>query len=328
MKAIRITDHREPIQIQEIEKPVISPGECLVKIEYAALNRRDQWIREGKYPRITPNVTLGSDGCGKVVEGEKSLIGKEVVINPNIGWGKNEAAADKNYSILGLPADGTFAEYIKVTSDRLHLKPSHLSSIEAAGLPLAGMTAFRALFTKGKLKTENKVLITGAGGGVSQMAICFAKAVGSTVYVTSGSDMKIERSISSGAKNGYNYNDDEWFKSLIKDSGGGVDLVIDSAGGSSINQYLKVITPGGTVVVYGGTTGRVPEFDVYRLFWAQATIAGTSMASDMEFRKMLSFVTENKLKPVIDKVYGVEAYVQAFDRMKDSHQYGKIVISF
>lgn len=326
MKAITITEAPEPIQLATLDIPEVSGEECLVKISAAALNRRDQWIREGMYPGIQFGTVLGSDGCGVVEKGPESWLGKEVIINPNVGWGDNPDVQSSSYSVLGMPSNGTLAEYISVPADRLHVKPEHLSVEEAAALPLAGLTAFRATIKKGKVGRGKNVLVTGAGGGVSQFAIALALSAGAEVYVTSGSDEKIDAVLASGVKAGFNYKDEKWIKTAA--SVGDFDAIIDSAGGSQLNNYLKIIKPGGRIVMYGSTTGYPEKVDVFRLFWSQAQVMGSTMGSDAEFAEMIEWVNRHKIKPTVDQVFQPEACVQAFDRFKAPDHYGKIVISF
>ena len=155
------------------------------------------------YPGIQFGTVLGSDGCGVVEEGPDKWKGKAVIINPNVEWGSNPEVQSDSYSVLGMPTNGTLAEYIKVPAHRLHEKPAHLTDEEAAPLPLAGLTAFRATIKKGAANEGKRVLVTGAGGGVSQFAVAFAVASGAEVYVTSGSDEKIERVKKMGVKGGF-----------------------------------------------------------------------------------------------------------------------------
>src|SRR6267378_2040744 len=142
MKALILASPGQ-IELREIPKPSLSPGKALVKMKAVALNRRDDWIREGKYPGIRFGVTMGSD------EANRDWVGQEVVINPNIDWGSDPEVQSKNYTILGMPVNGTFAEYIAIDIDRLQHKPLHLDFLQAATLPLGGLTAFRALFRRG-----------------------------------------------------------------------------------------------------------------------------------------------------------------------------------
>ncbi len=324
MKAIVITEESEPIQLVDIPKPEIKKGECLVQLKTAALNRRDQWIREGMYPGIRFGCVLGSDGCGVVEEGPDEWVGKEVIINPNVDWGSIEEVQSANYSVLGMPKNGTLAEYIAVPSDRLQVKPNHLNLEEAAALPLAGLTAFRATIMKGMAGKGKNVLVTGAGGGVSQLALTFAVASGASVYVTSGSNHKIGTCIQMGASGGFNYKGENWHKEAAVI---GFDTVVDSTGGNQLNSYLKIIRPGGRIVMYGSTAGYPEKLDTFRLFWSQAKIMGSTMGSDSEFEQMVASVQDHKIKPTIDQVFALDDYLQAFDRFKEADHFGKIVLT-
>ena len=306
--------------------PHIPEGYCLVKLKAAALNRRDYWISVGKYPGIKDGVTLGSDGAGEVVEGPKEWVGKSVLINPNIGWGDNPDVQSSAYTILGTPQDGTFAEYIVLPIDRLVEKPGHLSDEEGAALPLAGLTAYRATFTKAKIQSNSRVLVTGIGGGVSHLALLFSVAVGAEVYVTSSSSAKLDKAINLGAKAGFNYKNDNW----VKDAGteGKFDAIIDSAGGNAINDYLKLIKPGGRIITYGSTTGKTEGLDLFRLFWSQASIIGSTMGNDQEFVEMVEFVKMNSITPAVDAIFPFDQGVEAIKSMATTDQFGKIVLSF
>jgi len=324
MKAIIITEEAEPLKLAEVPKPQIKDGECLVKVFAAALNRRDQWIREGMYPGIRPGCILGSDACGVVEQGSSEWIGKEVIINPNVNWGSNPEVQSTDYSVLGMPKDGTMAEYMVVDADRLHEKPIHLNHVESASLPLSGLTAYRALIKKGQADPGKNILITGAGGGVSQLAIAFSVASGANTYVTSSSNDKIARCISEGVKGGFNYKDDQWFEeaSIV----GGFDVIIDSAGGEHLNNYLKVVKPAGKIIIYGSTAGYPQKLDIFRLFWSQVQIIGSTMGNDTEFEEMIEFVNTHQIRPTLDKVFKKSEFLDAFDRFKEPDHFGKIVL--
>ncbi|MEO9804717.1 MAG: zinc-binding dehydrogenase [Reichenbachiella sp.] len=332
MKALLLVDEsQDKIAIREIEKPNPASGEVLIQLKAAALNHRDQWCRIGLYPGIEYGTVLGSDGAGVVVAKGEGVddywLGKEVIINPNINWGDNEAAQSVEYHILGMPSNGTFAEFVSVAADRLMEKPSHLNFSEAAALPLGGLTAFRAIFTKAQIQEKQKILVTGIGGGVAQFAFQFAVAAGAEVFVTSGSDNKLQTARKHGVSGGFIYKDEFWVKTAFNETGG-FDAIIDSAGGSSMNDYLKLIRPGGRLVHYGSTTGLPKSLDMFRLFWCQASIHGSTMGSDSEFVKMTEFVNQKKIKPIIDSVRSFDDIVSAFDQMHEGRQMGKLVVTF
>jgi len=328
MKALQIISDRN-IAIQEIEQPILKANQALVKIKAVALNRRDQWIREGMYPNIQFGTTLGSDASGEVIEvfnpRDQSWVGQKVIINPNVNWGDNPKVQSADYSVLGMPTDGTFSEYVTVDMDRLVLQPIHLSDIEAAALPLGGLTAYRALITHGQVQANDTVLISGFGGGVAQFAFQFALAIGAKVYVTSGSTDKLERAMKMGAKGGFNYRDENWSKEVLKMSGG-FDLVIDSAGGDQINTFIKIMKPSGRIVFYGATNGMPAKLDMFKMFWNQITLQGSTMGNDVEFSEMVRFVAEHDLIPVIDSVRPFSEIVSAFDQMKTGDRVGKLVV--
>jgi NADPH:quinone reductase-like Zn-dependent oxidoreductase len=327
MKAL-ILKEAGHIELREIPKPTATVGKALVRIKAAGLNRRDDWIREGKYPNIRFGVTMGSDGAGIVEEvgdeKDQPWLGQEVVINPNIEWGPDLEVQSGKYTILGMPVDGTFAEYVIVPIDRLHHKPFHLDFLQAAALPLGGLTAFRALFRRGELRGGQNVLISGFGGGVAQFAFLFAQAAGANVYVSSGSDEKIEKALKLGARGAYNYKKDVNYSDLWKTKGG-FDLVIDSAGGDQINNFIKMLKPRGKIVFYGATNGLPAKLDMYRMFWNQLSLLGTTMGSDHEFSEMLTFVSKHQLRPLIDSIRPFSKIVESFPDITKSNKVGKIV---
>ena len=329
MKALVLSEPGK-IEIKEVQDPILKPGQALVRIKAASLNHRDQWCREGKYPNINYGVTLGSDGAGvvtKVSEASNSYwLDKEVVINPNINWGSDPEVQSSAFKILGMPENGTFAEYVAVDSDRLYEKPKHLDFNAAAALPLAGLTAYRAVFRYGKVASGKNVLISGVGGGVAQFAFLFSKAAGANVYVTSGSPEKIQLAKEMGALDGYNYKEEDWSKKALKDMQG-FDVIVDSAGGNQLNKLISITKPAGSIVFYGATTGLPASINLHRMFWNQIKLQGSTMGNDEEFKEMLAFISKFQLTPVIDSVRPFNKIVAAFDAMEAGKQSGKLVVS-
>lgn len=329
MKAIYLEAIGKPFEVIEKEIPVAGPGEAVVQVKAAALNHRDVWIQYGRYFTKEYPAILGSDGAGIVTEtGEgvdKSWIGKEVILDPSTDWGDNPRAHGKDFKVLGMPQDGAFAEYVKVNATNLHEKPAHLSFEEAAALPLAGVTAYRAMFTKCGLQKGEKVLVTGAGGGVALFAMQFAVAAGAEVWVTSGSEEKIEKAKALGATGGVNYKQENWGNEL-KTQAGGFDVIIDSAAGEGFVQLIKLANPGGRLGIYGGTTGKIGQINPAEIFWKQLAIHGSTMGSAADFAAMVAFVKENKVKPVVDIVFPLEETEQAMRYMEAGKQFGKIVV--
>ncbi len=330
MKALVIQpDLSFKIQEKDIPKP--KAGEALIKISAASLNRRDQWIREGKYPSIIPGVTLGSDGVGEIVEvggqTESPWLGKKVLINPNLNWGDDDDTQQDNYQVLGLPTDGTLAEYVVTNLDRLVEKPKHLTDIEAGALPLSALTAYRACFNKGGVQKGAKVLISGFGGGVAQMATLFSITVGAETYITSSNKANIVLAKEKGAREGFDYTEKDWHKN-VKRRHGGFDVIIDSAGGDQFGKLIKLLNPKGRLVFYGATNGLPASIDLYTMFWRQLSVVGTTMGSDKEFERMVEFVKSFHIIPIIGSVQPFNEVLTALDGMKKGGIVGKSVLTF
>ena len=189
MKAWIFEETGQPLKRVERDDPEPADGEVVVELRAAGLNRRDYWITQGMYPGLRSGVVVGSDGAGEVVatgDGvDSTLTGKAVLVDPGMEWGDDAAAQSDDYHILGMPRDGVLAERVAVPADRVHEKPDFLNWAETAALPVAGVTAYRAAFSRGGLKKDERVLITGIGGGVATMALLFAVAAGAEVWVTS-----------------------------------------------------------------------------------------------------------------------------------------------
>lgn len=318
MKALVFTEIKQPLEYKDYPDPNISEDYVIVDLKAAALNRRDWWITRGMYANIRTPSILGSDGCG-------IYNGEEVIICPSLYWGENERFPTDQFKILGMDEDGTFAEKVAVRKKNIYQKPPHLNTEQAAALPLSGITAYRALFTRCAAKAGDNVLISGIGGGTALTAFQFALAAGANVFVTSGSEEKINQAIKLGAKGGANYKDNDAMKALGK-SVGGFDVVIDSAGGSGFEMLLRMCRKGANVAVYGGTAGSWEKISVPNIFYKQLSIHGTTMGSDLEFKKMVDFVNEHKIVPVVDSVYDLEDGNSAVEKMKTSPQFGKIVL--
>lgn len=320
MKAIVLKEINTIPQVEmDYPDPQLKDGEELVKLNYAALNRRDYWITKGMYPGIKLPVVLGSDGSGTIGE-------RKVLIYPAIGWGNNKRVQSDNYEPLGMPKDGTMAEYIALESSYIYDAPEYLSDAEASCVGMAGLTAYRAVFSKGECRKGDRVLINGVGGGVALMACQLAMAAGAEVYVTSGSDEKIEKAVKLGAKGGYNYRTENWHKEVLA-SGLMFDVIIDSAGGPGFNNLIKIAAPGGRIVTYGGTLGAIEKLNTQIIFWRQLSILGTTMGSPTEFGRLLRFMTKHQIRPIIDRLYHWDTVEEAFDSMEQSNQFGKIVFS-
>jgi zinc-binding alcohol dehydrogenase/oxidoreductase len=329
MKANVLEAPDKPIVWKEVDTPTPGPGEVLVKIKAAGLNRRDYWISIGKYAGLKYPTILGSDGAGIVTEVGEGVdakwLNKEVVIHPGSNWGDNENFQGKDFKILGLPDDGTFAEYVKVSAANLYDKPTYLNWEQAAAFPLAGVTAYRALFFKAKAKKGDTVLISGVGGGTGAFALQWAVAAGCRVFVTSGNGEKIEQARHLGALAGVNYKAQDWAEELQHLSGG-FDVIIDSALGEGFAKFPDMCKPGARIVFFGGTAGDMPAINGRKIFWKQLQILGTTMGTADDFKAMLAFMNEHKVVPVIDEVYPLHEASKAIEKMGASSHFGNIVL--
>ena len=315
MKSLTLFEVGKSVEYVEVDHPQPSENCSIVKLKASALNHRDVWITKGMYPGIKTPIILGSDGVGMVDD-------KEVIINPGIHWGDNQAVQSDEFEVLGLPRNGTFAEEICIEHKYIYPKPDHLTTHEAAALPLAGLTAYRVLFERCKLQSSDRVLITGAGGGVALMAIQFALAVGCEVHITSGSEEKIARAKALGVDEGYNYKKENWNKSV----NGQFDVIIDSAGGDPFQHLVKLCAPGARIGFYGASLGKYTNLNPQILFWRQVSILGSTMGSDADFKSMLDFVSKYKIRPIVDEVFELREGAKAFAKMEAGKQFGKIVL--
>lgn len=307
------------------DMPELQPkvGEVRVKLKTAGLNHRDLFIPNRHNP-TDPPLILGSDGAGiidAVGQGVLNVqVGDEVIINPGLGWNEKSDAPPPGFEILGHPFHGTFAEQVVVPAENVWPKPQYLTWEEAGVLSLAALTAYRVLFTRGRIHREMKVLIPGIGSGVATFLLQFAKAVGATVYVTSRSQEKCKKAIELGADKAIDSNED-WNKVL---GGEKMDLVIECVGAATFNKSLDQLRPGGTVVTFGASAGDEVQFNIRNFFYGQYNLLGSTMGSAEEYKEMLNFIQTHEIKPVLDKMYPLSQFQQAFHRMESAAQLGKI----
>ncbi|ORZ04846.1 alcohol dehydrogenase [Lobosporangium transversale] len=330
------SDEFHNAKIAQLPRPVPKLSQSLVKIKAVSLNHRELWILKGRYPNIVFNQPLGADAVGNVIEvnGETSRfkIGDRVIIMPSEGWISNPRGPEDehNYAVRGgTKAPGVFTEYYASENADIFKAPAHLTDEEAAALPLAGLTAYRALFTKGQVAKGQNVLVTGIGGGVALFALQFALAAGANVYVTSSDDSKIERAIKLGAKGGVNYRKENWDQELLKLSHGQkFDLTIDSASGpGAVTILSKILAQGGIFVTFGQTAGAF-QLDTVPIL-RNVEIRGSTMGSRVEFEQMLHFVEEHRIRPIVSNALsGLENIPKAIEYLRGGNQFGKVVVRF
>ena len=330
MKAIVLNKKTYKLEIKDVEKPILSYSDVLIKLKAASINHHELWSLQEKSLRSDSNIIMGSDGSGIIIDAGAGVNdfkkGDEVIINPSLNWGANNRVQREGYEILGFPTNGTFAEYIAIDQQYICPKPEHLSFQESAALPLAALTAYRAFFNRGEYEKGNRVLITGIGSGVAMFALKFAVALEAEVYVTSGNDHKILRAVELGAKGGVNYKESGWSAKLLQ-MAKGFDVIVDSAAGKGFKELTEMTNPGGRIALFGRTAGNIENLSPSTIFWKQISIHGTTMGNKEEFKKMIDFVSSKKIRPVIDSIYSIQEINLAFDKMAKGEQFGKIVIN-
>ena len=319
----------------------------MVRINAAALNHRDLFIRQHLYPAIAFDEPLLADGYGVVVEtgpdvpDRGRLLQKPVVLTPARGWAADPDGPEDNFrfAVIGGTAlydAGTAQEFVCVPHDEVELAPAHLTPAEGAALPLVGLTAWRALVVKAGIAPGSaagrNVLVTGIGGGVALAALQFAVALGSNVFVTSGDAGKLERAKQLGAAGGVSYRDADWDRQLgeiLPKDRPFLDAVVDGAGGDVIKRTVKLLKPGGIVSCYGMTVA--PKMDwIMQAVMKNIELRGSTMGSRKEFGEMVEFVRKHKIRPVVSRVAkgldNLEAIDGLFEDMKQGKQFGKLVI--
>lgn len=331
MKAAQITAIKQPVSLNEVPAPLAAPGQAIVQLKAAALNHRDVFIEQGLYPGIKLPVTPGSDGAGVVAavghEADAAWLGREVIINPALDWGPDPRAQGASFRILGMPDAGTFAEQIAIPVANIAAKPAHLTWEQAAALPLAGLTAWRAVFTRAQLRAGERVLVTGIGGGAALFALQFARAAGAEVWVTSSSPEKLARAQALGAQGGVNYRDADWSEQLLKAAGGAFDVIVDSAGGEGFTKLVDCTKPGGRIVFFGATVGNPKLFEMRKCFFRQINVLGTTMGSPVDFAGMTALVNAARIVPTVDTVFPLAETERALRHMEAAAQFGKIVLT-
>jgi NADPH:quinone reductase-like Zn-dependent oxidoreductase len=343
MRALALTRLGGPQELALLDLPAPGPpgpGEVQLRIRAAALNHLDLFLTEGvkgitlRFPHV-----VGTDGAGLVEAVGPGVTrvrpGDRVAINPGIGCGNCEACRAgqepycRSFQILGEHRPGTCAEIINVPERNVFTIPDAMPWDQAAGFPLAALTAWRMLVTRAKLSAGETVLIWGAGGGIALAALQIAKEIGARVLVTGSSEAKLAKARELGADACFNHREQqpEAIVREIRDRlGGGVQVVVDSVGQATWEASLRALAPGGRLVTCGATTGPAVSLDIRRLFWFQWSILGSTMGTGAEFEQVMEKVRAGRLWPVIDSVVPLTEGRRAYERMARGEQVGKLVI--
>ncbi len=326
MRCVELRQFGDPTGLVLCERPdpEPGPGEVVVDLVAASLNRRDWWIRRGgKVP--LPQV-LGSDGAGVVsavgagVSGVS--VGDEVVIYPGRRWGDSEEFPGPEFEILGVPSQGTYAEKLCISSHDVRPRPAGWSWVETAALPVAGLTAWRAVVTHALAGPGRRLLVPGAGGGAAAFCVQIAAALGAEVLVTTSSEEKLERARGLGASGGALYTDPAWPEAI-----GEVDAVVDSVGGEELwEAAVPLLRRGGRLVNFADTAGDYGKVLLWKLFLEHLRVIGTTLGSPREFDALLAHCAQAAWRPVVDAVYPLEEVQAAHERLDAKDRFGKVVL--
>lgn len=341
MRGFGFREHGGLEELTEVEvaDPSPGPGEVRIRLRAAAFNRLDRFVLAGipGVPVERPHV-LGSDGAGVVdavgsgVEGID--LGRPVLINPGLWDGtcdacrRGDEALCRSYRIVGEHTQGTAAPFVVVPGRNVHPKPERLSFPEAAAAPLVCQTAWRALRTVGQLTPGETVAVVGVSGGTAIAAHQIARLSGGRVVALTRSPTKAEAARQAGFGEVLVYDEDHpidrvlWAWSEKK----GVDVIFDSAGRETLPRSVRALARGGRVVVIGATSGPVAEVDLRTLFWRQASVRGSTMASAAEFGQVLAHLADGALRPVVDSVHPLAQAREAFQRLVSPSLFGKVVL--
>ena len=278
-------------------------------------------VRQGRYRSPLPHV-IGADGAGV-----RRDTGDEVVIVPSLHWGERDEAPGADWEILGDHIPGTYAELVSVPAECLAPKPAGFSWVQAAALPLVGLTTYRALFSRGRLRAGESMLVVGAGGGIATMAVQLASRAGAAIFVTSSSPDKIAQARGEGAGGGVLHTDPDWPEQArqMSPSGAGFDLILDPVG--RWPESVRVLRPGGRLVVLGANAAETAPMDVRAFYFGQYDLLGTTMGNVRDFTGLVDLIAEHRVPPpVIDRVFPLDEAAQAHEHLESTRGFGKTVL--
>jgi NADPH:quinone reductase-like Zn-dependent oxidoreductase len=340
MRAILFHTHGGPGVLEYAEVPAPQPdsGQVLVRLQAAALNRLDIWVREG-WPGIKlayPHIP-GADGAGEIAAvgaGVTRLkVGDRVVTNSNLSCGECSyclAGQDnrcERWELLGETRNGTYAEYVVIPATNAYPMPDGFDVRMAAAAGLVFHTAWHSLISRGNLRPGESVLIVGASGGVNTAAIQIARYAGATVYVVGSSREKLKLAESLGANYLIDRSQEEnWSKTVYQMTNKrGVDVVVDNVG-ATFPLSFRAARKGGRILTVGNTAGPQVEIDNRFIFGKHLSLIGSTMGTHSDFATVMALVFASALRPVLDRVYPLAQAPQAQERLEAGEQMGKIVL--
>ena len=340
MKAVRFHEFGDinVLRYEEVPLPTIGPKEVLLQLKAAALNHLDIWVRSGERERNIPLPHIpGSDGAGIIAEAGSDVKNfrpdDRVLISPGLSCQHCELCLSgrdnlcREYRVLGVREDGTYAEYVKLPAENVVPIPQGLDFLQAAAIPLVALTAWHMLVTLAKTQSSETVLVHGAGSGVGSMGIQIAKLLGAKVIATAGSEEKLKKAKDLGADELINYHENDFVDEVKRITNKrGVDVVFEHIGGEVLEKSITILGKGGRLVTCGATTQYNCHVDIRYVYSRHQTIYGSWMGSKSELIEVLKFFP-SKLKPVVDSVFSLAQAAEAQRRMEERKNFGKIVLS-
>ncbi len=342
MKAVILPAHGPAENLQyvtDFPDPTPGPGEVRLRVGASSLNRLDLFVREG-WPGLQlemPHI-LGADAAGTVESlGEGVMgwaVGDRAVIDPSVSCGRCEycRAGQQNlcvdFSILGEHRRGSNAEYLVISARNLLRLPDHVSDQQAAAAGLVYLTAWHSLITRGGLRPGERVLIVGAGGGVSTASIQIAKLAGATVYVVGSSDDKLERAAALGADVLINRHHEDWSRAVYQlTDRRGVDVVVDNVGQATLFGSIRAARKGGRILIVGNTSGPQFELDLRYIFGKHLSLIGSTMAPREDFVRVMGLIFAGRLEPIIGAELPLAAAAEGHRMLERGEVFGKVVLT-
>ena len=340
MKAAFFNTHGGPevMTYGEMPDPQPTPGEVLIRIRAAAINRVDKWVRDG-WPGLKlplPHIS-GSDGAGVVEAADASTgftKGARVVINGNFGCGVCEfclAGQDNlcsKWQLIGETTQGTYAEFITAPPRQLLRIPDHVSFETAAASSLVCLTAWHSLITKGGLRAGESVLVIGAGGGVNTAAIQIAKVAGCTVYVVGSNEQKLSAARDLGADFCIDRSKEDWGKRIYQlTNKRGVDVIVDNVGAATMMTSFRAVRRGGRILTVGNTAGPIFEIDNRYVFGKHISLIGSTMGTLNDFATVMRLVFEGRIRIPIDSTFPLSDVRQAHEKLERGDYFGKLLLT-
>lgn len=299
----------------ERPEPEPADGWTTVTVRAASLNHHDLWSLRGVgLSRERLPMILGCDAAGTDENGEDVVV--HSVISDD-SW-RGDETLDPRGSILSERHPGTFAQRVAVPRRNIIPKPPQLSFEEAACLPTAWLTAYRMLFTRGRVTPGQTILVQGASGGVATALTALATAAGIRVWVTSRSEQKRARALELGAAEAFEPG------ARLPER---VDAVMETTGQATWGHSLRTLRPGGTIVISGATTGDAPPAELRRIFFLQLTVTGSTMGTREELQRLIRFCTETGVRPIIHATLPLAEARQGFEAMLAGDVEGKVVFT-